>query len=131
MKSIVPSVLIGLSLVATALGFAHAQAQTDTDADGVPDQFDNCVQTPNGPLLNWTFCPPQFDYDGDGYGNPCDGDFDGDGVAQIHDYKFMTNQIGSDQFPEYDLDCSGRVDTTDNSLFLLRFTLPPGPAGGG
>jgi hypothetical protein len=38
-------------------------AAKDTDGDGVPDFFDNCVNTPN---------PDQRDKDGDGYGDVCD-----------------------------------------------------------
>lgn len=43
----------------------------DTDGDGVPDDTDNCVTTPNA---------DQTDTDGDGFGDACDPDDDGDGV---------------------------------------------------
>ena len=44
-------VLLGLS-VAT---IAFSGTVNDSDADGVPDAFDNCVDTPNGPLAGTVF----------------------------------------------------------------------------
>ena len=46
-------------------------ADSDQDGDGVPDAADNCPNTPN---------PNQEDLDGDGMGDACDDDDDGDGV---------------------------------------------------
>src|SRR5690606_6829295 len=42
----------------------------DRDGDGVPDALDNCIRIPN---------PDQRDTNGDGFGNVCDADVDGDG----------------------------------------------------
>ena len=53
-----------------------APAVADTDGDGVLDDVDNCVATPN---------PDQADLDGDLAGNACDGDRDGDGDANASD----------------------------------------------
>src|SRR5215203_3091537 len=47
---------------------------TDTDGDGVIDSADNCVNIKNA---------GQNDQDGDGLGNPCDDDRDGDGVLNV------------------------------------------------
>ncbi|HHQ13659.1 MAG TPA: hypothetical protein ENK16_01410, partial [Chromatiales bacterium] len=45
----------------------------DTDGDGVPDYQDNCVDTPNGPLIpDPEGGASQQDDDGDGIGNACD-----------------------------------------------------------
>jgi hypothetical protein len=59
---------------------------SDADGDGVPDDRDNCPETPN---------PDQADADGDGFGDACDNcpavanpdqaDADGDGVGDACD----------------------------------------------
>lgn len=48
----------------------------DTDQDGLFDDEDNCVETPN---------PDQADLDNDGIGDACDNDIDGDGVLNEPD----------------------------------------------
>ena len=48
----------------------------DTDNDGFVDQMDNC------PL---EYNPGQADFDGDGLGDGCDDDDDGDGIADEDD----------------------------------------------
>ena len=49
---------------------------TDSDEDGVDDPEDNCQAVPN---------PGQEDADGDGFGDACDDDIDGDGVLNESD----------------------------------------------
>jgi hypothetical protein len=51
-------------------------ALADADADGVPDRNDNCALVVN---------PAQQDFDGDGLGDACDEDDDGDAVADAKD----------------------------------------------
>jgi len=48
----------------------------DTDGDGVEDSVDNCIYVAN---------PSQDDTDGDGMGDVCDTDIDGDGVLNSRD----------------------------------------------
>ena len=51
-------------------------ASVDTDGDSIPDQEDNCPAVSN---LN------QTDMDGDGIGDACDDDIDGDGADNLED----------------------------------------------
>ena len=46
--------------------------------DGVPDEIDNCPDTPNA---------DQSDIDCDGKGDVCDPDIDGDGIPNDQDNK--------------------------------------------
>ena len=64
--------------------------EVDTDGDGVLDPNDNCVSTPN---------PDQSDLDGDGIGDSCDDDIDGDDVPNEED-AFPTD-------PDEDTDTDG------------------------
>lgn len=57
-------------------------AQGDADADNTPNADDNCPMIPN---------PGQTDFDGDGAGDACDPDSDGDGVADEVDACPMTS----------------------------------------
>lgn len=100
----------------------------DLDGDGVPNERDNCTLLPN---------PEQRDSDGDGFGNLCDGDVDGDGrittsfgqppwgdVEQIR----RSAETGADA-PAHDLDGDGRVTEADASLAAASVFLTPGPSG--
>jgi hypothetical protein len=52
---------------------AESKQRLDSDYDGVLDEFDNCPSVPNR---------DQADRDGDGVGDFCDADLDGDGIPQ-------------------------------------------------
>ncbi len=59
------------SLAAVFVPVTNLDNDADTDGDGIFDQVDNCPLTPN---------QDQLDFDGDGLGDVCDIDRDGDGV---------------------------------------------------
>ncbi len=76
----------------------------DSDEDGVPDDADNCPDTPNA---------DQLDYDDDGLGDACDSDDDGDGVLD-----------GSDPFPMSNQDSTVIIDGCESGV--AKFDLGDG-----
>jgi formylglycine-generating enzyme required for sulfatase activity len=81
----------------------------DTDGDGVFDEIDNCVGTPN---------PSQADCDGDGVGDVCElVDCNGNGIPDSCDINLgLSRDIDQDGVPdECSLDCNanGRPDAYD------------------
>ena len=70
----------------------------DTDYDGVIDMLDNCPEIGN---------PSQSDYDQDGFGDGCDTDIDGDGMANEND------AFPNDPSEQSDIDADGVGDNSD------------------
>jgi hypothetical protein len=96
---------------------------TDTDTDGVPDFEDNCTLAAN---------TSQIDSDADGYGNVCDGDFDGNGYTNAMDSALLRVNIGGFSPPPlyspFDLNCNGYINAFDVALFRTLLGRPPGPS---
>ncbi len=81
----------------------------DTDADGLSDSVDNCPTVPNPADLKLDRTNPvQIDTDGDGLGDACDSDVDGDGVDDPGDNCVLAANSG-----QQDTDGDGRGDACD------------------
>jgi len=111
---------------------ASAKRSSDRDGDGVADSIDNCSAIPN---------PQQRDTNGDGFGNLCDADVDGDGIVTTSWGKiYPLTECGDVEWirlsaqnraynPNYDLNGDGAVDDLDVSIATLNLFLAPGPSG--
>ena len=110
---------------------ASAGPLLDFDMDGVPDEFDNCVEVPNGPFGE-SECPiPQYDGDMDGYGNACDGDFDQDGRTGGTDLLALSAAYGTGPGmpgfdPAMDINCNEVIGSEDLVYTLRTFGMAPG-----
>src|SRR5262245_18989030 len=76
---------VPIAISATLLGFAMISLappdpSADADHDGIPNAVDKCV-------LDSRYAAATCDTDHDGYGNPCDADFDQDGRVLQKDYS--------------------------------------------
>ena len=113
-----------LSIALSMASFAGSVA--DTDADGIPDDFDNCILTANGPLGG--ACSTNQDGDDDGYGNACDCDFNNDGACGLDDLTYKLNNVGSTE-PQLDINCDGAAGLDDTTFVLNSIGVAVGPSG--
>jgi hypothetical protein len=91
----------------------------DSDGDGAPDATDNCVLAANA---------DQFDGDGDGYGNRCDGDLNNNGFVNAQDTVVFRSRLGTGNAAA-DLNHNGVVNAQDTVIFRTLLGSPPGPSG--
>jgi hypothetical protein len=70
----------------------------------------------------------QRDTNGDGIGNACDPDLDGDCVVNFVDLGGLQAVFFTDD-PDADFDGNGSVNFTDLGVLKSFFFLPPGPSG--
>jgi hypothetical protein len=84
----------------------------DTDSDTVCDPLDNCSELAGA---------PSCDTDSDGYGNPCDGDFNNDGVVASVDFTahFVPQFIAGTDANGEDMDCGGTVGANDFTVYFV------------
>ncbi len=99
-----------------ALGVVHTVG--DLDQDSVGDLQDNCLLLAN---------PLQRDSNGDGFGNLCDADLDGNCSVDFADLSAMKSVFFSND-ADADLDGNGAVDFSDLSLMKDAFFASPGPS---
>jgi len=100
----------------------------DQDDDGVPDDRDDCIAVPNGPLHPDAGGYSQRDTSGAGYGNLCDADFDHNGIVNFADLAYLKAHFGTSD-PNADLDGNGIVNFADLAITKSLFGKPPGPSG--
>ena len=119
-----------LALSVSISGFAGLPP--DADGDGTPNDADNCLVLPNGPDTSTSSCMAQEDGDLDGYGNPCDTDYNNDGATGLDDVIAVLGQsdvVGTD--PTFDQNCDGATGLDDviRTLADSDVVRVPGPSG--
>jgi M6 family metalloprotease-like protein len=97
----------------------------DADGDGIADAFDNCLLVAN---------PDQRDTNADGFGNPCDADYDDDGAVATLDFAMLSQAFGATTgspgwSPHFDADGDGLVGNREFRLVRSNFGAEPGPSG--
>jgi streptogramin lyase len=119
-QSEVAPLLAFTSIQGLALDQAPSPAPLDSDNDGVLEAVDNCPELANA---------DQADFDSDGVGDVCDGDFDGDGLLNTADNCRLvpnadqtdTNSDGYGNLCDSDYDNLGVVDGVDFSRFKAAY----------
>jgi hypothetical protein len=104
----------------------------DRDGDGIADESDNCSDLPN---------PEQRDSNGDGFGNLCDADLNGDGIVSTSwgsvfpmttrgDLEWIALAAQNGPYDaDADLNGDGQVDGGDLAIAQMSLFLAPGPSG--
>ena len=101
--------------------------QFDMDSDGVGDACDNCEYVANGPDITDAGGHSQRDTNGDGFGNVCDPDLNGDGIVNFGDLvRFQAGWLGSDA--DLDFNGDGVTDSEDRVIFSSYMYGAPGQA---
>ncbi|MDV3239640.1 MAG: hypothetical protein LOY58_12420 [Gammaproteobacteria bacterium] len=97
--------------------FSHLEL-TDGDSDTVVSMCDNCTIVAN---------TDQRDTDGDGFGNRCDTDLNGDGITNALDIGILRGvYLSSDADADFNGD--GIVNALDIGILMGYYLQPPGPS---
>lgn len=96
-----------------------ADNQADIDADGVGDACDVCVQVANA---------SQLDTNGDGFGNYCDADLNGDNIVNSLDLGLFKSVFFKSGALDADMNGDNIVNYLDLGLFKQMFFKAPGPS---
>ncbi len=107
----------GAVLVAQYSG--NAEFIVDEDGDGIPDAQDNCQTIPN---------TSQLDTNGDGFGNACDQDYNGDCAINVIDLGEFRLNFFVNGLTDYDANGDGVTSITDLGILRSRFFGTPGPS---
>lgn len=99
----------------------------DSDLDGITDDADNCIEVANGPLVPDAGGNSQLDADGDGYGNSCDADLNGDGIVNAGDVTPFRAALGH-AGGAADFNGDGVVNAGDIGTLRSALGTPPGPS---
>ena len=129
MKVGVLATMVFATLIAYPIA-SFAGLAPDADNDGIPDVLDKCT-------LDSRNVASSCDTDVDGYGNPCDGDFDQNFAVNGSDFStyFVPAFKGGSSARGQDMDCNGLTNATDfGSYFVPKFKgalggAIPGPSG--
>jgi hypothetical protein len=128
--------VLATMVFATLIGYpvaSFAGLAPDSDSDGIPDVLDKCT-------LDSRNAAATCDTDVDGYGNPCDGDFDQSGTVVSVDFGtyFVPAFKGGSIARGQDMDCAGGANPA-NAIDFGNFFVPkfkgalggavPGPSG--
>jgi hypothetical protein len=123
--------VLATTVLALAIGFpvaSFAGLAPDADGDGIPDVLDKCTLDSRNATA-----PATCDTDTDGYGNPCDGDFDQNYTTNSTDFStyFVPSfKSGTPGSRGTDMDCNTTVNSTDfSSYFVPKFKAAPALGG--
>jgi len=112
--------VLATMVFAMSIGFpiaSFAGLAPDADGDGIPDVLDKCT-------IDSRNATATCDTDSDGYGNPCDGDFNQDGSVNATDFGmfFVPAFKGVDKAPwpeGMDMNCDLSVNASDFGMFFV------------
>jgi hypothetical protein len=113
-----PSKVVVVPVTLRKGSLVSGQPFADADGDGVADDHDNCTLEPNA---------DQRDSNGDGYGNACDPDLNGDGIVNFGDLAKLKSVFFKAN-EDADLNGDGIVNFADLARLKAMFFLPPGPS---